>query len=254
MNAFPLIIPILLISGALYSQEWTRNSVYKLSAAEPGALDMLKDHNSIGLENGAFIPLSLSNNWLSGWSVNAGQGYQFDTLYVHFSSTDTDSYVVLSIHDAADDRLLESVTMDRWGSVRLVNRFEQNVSVFMEIVGTNIRVYSLGLTRKKKVSLEPSSMVVLPGLFFFDEDMLRIDFELKMPAVLDVILFDPEGRIVTYLAKKAYFTEGPSRFNWKPDERLDQRLLSGSYTIYFKVQAEGVPVIEIMKPFLFVNR
>jgi hypothetical protein len=235
-----------------FTAEWSPNHVWKYSARELSALDDFRDSGGLTNDGSAIRAMVDTNAWLFTWSIDVGQRYIPDHAFINMDTLSTDSYAVLTVRDGESDEVLASHAFVDFGRIDLTGIFRTNLALSLEIVGTDAQVFSFGLVRKKLVVAREEDLLVLPGTLFMEEGELSVQFRLEYPASLDVLVFDPYGRLVERLAKDRSYDAGDHFLSWNPDPNAS--LPSGSYQLYFRARVPGRKPIEMTRMFTYIGK
>ena len=204
----------LLLAVPLFGLQWSRNNVLEFTAANLTNFANIADYNAIDIMPEYLAAAADTNSWLMTYAIDAGDNYVFSEAFIDFESDSSNGSMVIRLRNYDDDALLMEESFTRSGKMDLSTIFNKKVYLNVEAIGGNIRILSYGLARKPEVVITSNDIIVLPELLFFGESGLNIDFFLHFPALLDIILFDPDGNIIDYITKSRFFHEGQNTFNW----------------------------------------
>jgi hypothetical protein len=249
-----IISAIILSILSIFSARWARNDVFKFYGADKKEDTFLLDFENVNFENEFIRPLSYTNGWIRSKNVFVGEGYVFSSVFVNAEFHNTNSYIQLDVRNAFNDEIIQRGKLTKTGGVPLVDVFDKNVYVSLEFVGSDIRLYSFGIRRKLARVLGEGDISIFPTVFFYGEGNLFIDFRLRFPATLDIIVFNSEGAIIDYIVSNQYLREGRYSFEWDPRFSAAKGLPSGAYFVYFNAESIDGKKIRITKRFDFVNR
>lgn len=247
---------LLAFPAAVFPGDWANNDVIKFTPAGVQNFDRIRDYENILVLTDRIAAAAPTNAWLESYPIDVGSNYILSSAFINLenanssSSAPAQSYAVLKVKNSGNNALIQQKTFTRSGKIDLLNVFNKDVTVMVEIVGQGISVLSYGLTRKPEVVMTDRDLVITPPVLFFSEQILRVSFSLRYPALLDVILFDRHGKIVDVIAKNAFFSEGDNSLYWEPGAKN----VSGKHQIYFKVRSTDGKELEIVKDFIFVNK
>ncbi len=276
------VLILLLAANASYSVEWSRNNIVKFTAdtLRPGR-ELTESHGLVlsnsritalpgysnanaswgGLESSDPEAASIlsatvtSNPWLRTEPISVGDEFILGSVFVNMTSSDPGSYVVLRIRDLFSDDIIFERRFDTTASFPLVNVFNKNVVLTLEFYGDSAEVYSFGVKRIFERLMEDNDIDLNPGLLYYGEGPLDIRFLLRVPSVMDIVLFDNNGALVDYILRKEYLPEGEYSYEWEPlDTTSRHELLSGLYYVYFSAKSIDGKSVELSKCFQFVNR
>ncbi len=248
-----IIVVLVLIFNNMFCLQWSRNNVIKFTPDLVKNFDNIMDFENIDFQEEYIKPVGNTNSWLVSYPIDIGRDFAVTEAFINFESSSTNSYVTLIVKDNENDEIIKGGIFYRSGKIDLINVFKKSVSIYIENVGSEIKIYSFGLVRKKDMIISDSDISISPEILFFDEDDLRIDFSLNFPSFLDVILFDKNGKIIDYTAKGQFFREGKNTLYWHPSESSSPNLISGTYQIYFKAKTSDGKEVETIKEFIFVK-
>ena len=254
-----LIVFLVLLTVPMYSLHWSMNHILKLTPLNLSNYENIRDYSLFNIGESFLTPLSESNSWMVSENINVGNKSVLDNAFINMKSRSTDSYVVLKLRNGYDDTVIQSEIFYQSGKLDLPDVFDGNVSIWLETVGTNIEIYSFGLVRKDKIILKDEDILILPDELYYQENSLEINFTLRFPAILDIIIFDRNGKIIETISRKQSFNSGKNIFYWTPvskelETKEGNELVSGTHLIYFLVKAPRFKTQEFLKKFLFVNR
>lgn len=235
------------------AEDWSRNNVIKFTPELLKKFDRIRDYENVAVTEGGIFAVSPTNAWLQSYPIEIGADSVLASAFINLEVTNpsSKSYAVLKVRNAGNDSLIQKKTFYRSGKIDLQNIFRKTVTVGVELYGTDVRLLSFGLTRKPEVIItaDTNDLLITPPVLFYNEKILRIDFSLRYPAVLDVILFDRNGKIVDSIARKSYFSEGTNTLFWYPGKNS----ATGRHQVYFKVVAIDGKEVELIKDFIFVK-
>lgn len=241
-------------AAAAAADEWSLNNVIKYNPENSSNYAKMIDYENISiLASGIRATDSAAGAWFQSYPVDVGSDYILSGAFINLYATDTNSYAVLSVRDSENDALIQSRTFRQSGQIDLVNMFVKNVYLHAEIRGGGIQVLSYGLTRKPEIIITPDDLTIKPALLFYEENVLRMDFTLRYPAFIDVILFDKYGTIIDTIVRKEFFSEGDNFLYWEPSPASHRKLVSGTHHIYFKVLSTDGKQVELIQDFIFVK-
>lgn len=245
---------ILLISSAVaaFAEDWAKNDVIKFTPASVSNFDRIKDYENIEVLPDRIVATGSTNAWLETYPIDVGDNYILTSAFISLENTNTTghSFAVLKVRNSGNNSLIQQKTFTRSGKIDLLNVFNKNVTVILELFGPGISVLSYGLTRKPEVVMTSNDLIITPPVLFYGEQILKVSFSLRYPAFLDAILFDRNGKIVDIIAKNSFFPEGDNSLYWEPGARN----VSGKHQLYFKVRSTDGKELEILKDFIFVNK
>jgi hypothetical protein len=253
MKRLLLTIPLLLLLCTFFGSSFSRNNIIKFSAANVKNFELIADYQSIEIFPEFIQATAESNAWLQTYPVDIGNDFVPNSVFVNFTSERSNSGVILQVRDSQNDNLIREKFFYKSGKMDLVNIFNKHIYLNLDILGSDIRIFSYGIVRKPEVIITSNEALILPEVLFFDESSLNIDFFLHFPAYLDIILFDNHGNVIDYVAKSAFYKEGQNSLIWEPLQSQSKTLKSGPHYIYFKVRSIDGKIVEITKKFLFVK-
>jgi hypothetical protein len=248
-----IILILVFLFNSMFGLQWSRNDVLKFTPDLAKNFDNIMDFENIDIQQEFIQPAGNTNSWLVSYPIDIGKDYVVTEAFVNFQSSSTNSYVVLIIKDNENDEIIKGGVFHKSGKIDLINVFQKSVSIYIENIGTDIKIYSFGLVRKKDVIITDSDISILPEILFFEEDDLRIDFSLSFPSFLDVILFDKNGKIIDYAAQGQFFREGKNTLFWHPATSSSWNLISGTDQVYFKAKTADGKEVQLIKEFIFVK-
>lgn len=247
-----LIFIFLTISVSLYSYEWSKNNIMKFYSKHDKS--KIEDYENINFEEYYFAATSISNSWMHTKNIAVGTNYVVSSLFVNIENHNNNDYAILMVRDSENDEILSKQVFYKTGSTKLKNMFQKKVYISLELIGTNIRVLSYGVKRIREVIIKLGEISIYPPVYFYGEGDLFIDFKLRFPAKLDIVIFDEQGTIIDYVSKKQLLKEGRYAFRWNPLTSSSTDMASGIYFVYFKALSIDGKKIEISKKFRFVNK
>ncbi len=252
-----LIIILFFCFTFSYGMDWSENNVLKFNSSSLKDYQNLLDYENITIGDEFISSTNNTNSWLLSSDITLDNNYILSGAFVNIGRTDengvSNSYVFMRIFDNDNGQMLQEKTFYNTGSLELKNIFIKNASLYLEIVGTDIQLYSFGLVRKELALLETNDLVIIPDTLFYEENILKVDFNLHYPSIVDIILFDKNGTIIDYICQKAYFHEGQNSLSWNADSSRNKQLSSGTYFIYLKARTLNGKEGEIIKKLLFVK-
>ncbi len=246
---------IVIRTGAALAGEWSRNDVLKYAAGRAEGYSRMLDHENVTVGEFDLRASVATNAWIITRPVFVGENHILAGAFLNLDDavTDPSSFAVLSVRDSTSDRVIREQIFTNSGRMGLENVFQKNVYLRLELFGTNVSVLSYGLVRQPEVIMTEDDLRISPAVLFDRENILRIHFTLRHPAVLDVILFDRSGRIVETLVKEDFFPEGDNFLYWEPPAVGARHLASGSHLIYFRARSTDGKTVELTRRFIFVK-
>lgn len=252
MKKMFLFILALFTVTAAFAEDWAKNDVIKFTPGNVRNYEKIKDYENILVLSDRIIASAPANAWLESYPIDVESNFILSSAFINLENTNTtgNSFAVLKVRNSGNNALIQQKAFSRSGKIDLLNVFNKTVTVTIELSGPGISILSYGLTRKPEVVMTQSDLTITPPVLFYSEQILRIAFSLRYPALLDVILFDKHGKIVDVIAKNSFFSEGENSLYWEPGERN----VSGKHQIYFKVRSTDGKDLELLKDFIFVNK
>lgn len=245
------LFSIIFASG--FTLDWSRNHVWKFHALQVTNGLLMDDFDSVLFEKNWLMTDHQNSGWLETEEISVGNDFVVANAFINMKSEIPGSGVRISLKDAESDETIKEQFFTDTGKMELLNVFNKQIKMVLELIGQDVRVFSFGLTRKPEIVMKTDEVIVLPDLLFYQEESLKIDFTLHFPAFLDVILFDKRGKIIDYIAQRAFFREGENTLFWEPESSSSEVLISGAHVVYFKVRSIDGKMVEITKPFVFVH-
>ncbi len=241
-----------------FGVDWSQNNVIKFTPDNLSNYEGLEDYNNIGTSNGYFTPLSDTNSWILTSGIPLEENYVFSSAFVNLARADesgvtTNSYVTLKIFDNADGETISKQVFYKSGAFELNNIFLKNVVIYLEITGSDIQLFSFGMTRKELSLINTNEFEISPSILFSGENTLDISFSINYPAYTDILIFNKFGKIVDSVCKKRFFNEGTNSVIWDPENSPVSDLVSGGYFIYFKALSLNGKSAEAVKDLIFVK-
>lgn len=244
---------LLFLAVPMFGLDWSRNHVYKINQAAWSVQDGIADDNNIDWGRKFVSPAAETNSWLRTLTIEVGEETLLKEAFINMEKSAV-GFVRLTLHNADDDSVIASKDFYDTGRMDLINVFERSVYLTLDFFGSGLKVYSFGVVRKPMVMIVPEEVMILPEMLFYSEESLAVQFELRYPAYLDILVFDQSGRIIDYAARKQFFREGPNLVFWNPEESTSPILTSGLHLVYFRVKSMDGKTVEIARKFLFVKQ
>jgi hypothetical protein len=248
-----IVIAFIFSFNILYSAPWSLNNVMKFTPDVLKGYNKIIDFENFEIRTNYIEPSAESNCWLQSYNIEVGDDYVVSSAFINFDKTDSNSWVDLKIKDSGNDSIISEKRFSDAGKIDLINVFNKNIYLYLETSGSDIRIYSYGITRKPEVVMTSNDLIILPSVLFYEETSLKIDFTLRFPAFLDIIIFDKFGRITDYVSENEFFKEGNNSRFWEPTGSHSKELVSGTHFIYFKVKSTDGKIVEITQKFIFVK-
>ncbi len=249
-----IVIFILLCHTALYSENWSKNGVWKYHASRLFQRNSLLDYENLDLQNYYFSSLSQAESWIRTPNIFVGTDYVVKDMFVNTDSIDTNDRIIFQLRQSDNDRLLEQGFIRGNSLIPLFNIFEKNIYLTMYFSSTNLKVYSFGITRQPELVVQKKELVLNPSLLFFGEEELEISLKLRFPAWLDIIIFDQNGTVIDNILKSEFYREGDYHFKWSPTQSSYPTLASGIYLVYIKTYSTEGKTVELESDFWMINR
>lgn len=255
LKLLPLLI--ILCVNPFYGLKWSKNHVLKYNAAGLSNFTSLIDYENLFIDK-EYIHLieGATKAWLRTEEIDIGQDFVLSSAFINFKSplintNSSNNLVLLKVLNSDNDELIEEKWFSASGKIDIINRFEKQVNLVLEILDPTVQLASFGLVRQPEVVLQAKEAEISPIYLYYTESLLKIVFQLHFPATLDIILFDNQGRIIDHAAKKQFFQEGWNYVFWDPE--LNGKIKSGNHQIYFKALSTDNKLFEITKPFYFIK-
>lgn len=254
-SVFTLAFTIIfgLCSATSFGVGWGKNGVYKYDLKDTVFSKTMIEYRNIAVNNQKLYPTEDTNCFLKTYNIFVGSEYHIESAFINMETSDTDSYAALSVYDSFTDFLLGSKTFTGSGIISIPNCFEKDIYLTLELVGTNISVFSFGLKRVKSTIIGGGSFLIGPDICFYSETNVTVDFRLQIPSTLDVIVFDKYGTIIDYIGRQQYFAAGDVRLEWNPMLSRANTLESGICFIYIKAVSIENEVAEFTRRFRFIH-
>ncbi len=237
-----------------FAVEWSMNNTIKFNSDKLSNFDGLQDYNNIVISNGYISPSAESNSYLLTSGIPIDDNYVFSSAFVNIvDNGGSNSYVTMKVFDNADSENIRKQVFYKSGSFELNNIFLRNVTLCLEFTGSDVQVYSFGLTKKGLSLINTNEFIIDPSILFSGENTLNISFSINYPAYTDILIFNKYGKIVDSVCKKRFFNEGTNSVIWDPGTSSVQDLISGGYFIYFKAVSLNNKTAEAVKKLIFVK-
>ena len=234
-------------------KSWSRNQILKTRAIDYNNVLPFFDYENIQDKGAYFCAVTNGKSWLRSPDITVGDNFVLNSVFAHFDAP-SNSTLTLTIRDAIDDSVLNRQVLFKTGSLSLRNLFKKDIYLTLNFDNANLKLYSFGLTRIKEKVMTPADLKLSPHTLFYDSDTLSINFRLRFPAFVDVVIFDMNGSIVEYLEKNDFFTEGNYKLTWNPRENKNLTQASGIYNLYIKSISTDGKTTELSKSFRFVYK
>ncbi len=236
-----------------YGIQWSRNNVLKFTPVSISNFENIHDYENIDIGHDFIQPSLDTNSWIQTCRQNIGDDFVLTSSFINFTTESTDSFLTLKLINSANDDVISEKKLNQSGKIDLVNVFNKNIYLQIENKGKDIKIYSFGLVRRRELVATSNDIFISPPILFFEEENLKIDFSIRFPANLDVIIFDKNGKIIDYIAKNELFSEGSNILLWDPSVSKSTSLISSKYLIYFKIKTTDGKETGIVKDFIFVK-
>jgi hypothetical protein len=257
MTAIRSIISGLLISVfsiTLAALEWGENNIIKFKPETDSPYALFLDYENIDAGGGCIKAADPANSWVRTYDLFTGTDFLPHSAFLNIVNSSTDSYITLLVRDSINDEILAKQNFSQTGFLSLTNIFKKEVYLMVEFHGTNLQLFSFGLKRIPREIIRPAEFEVGPYLCFYGITNLNININLRIPSLIDMIVYDEYGTIVHYVQKQKYLPQGQYEFYWKPEEQKNKNnLKSGSYFIYIRAKSIDGKTIELSKKFLFIK-
>lgn len=280
-----IAVLIFALASSAYPLEWSRNNIIKISADNVMSSRFVTEAHGVIATNSKILPqpgypaqtaLEAASEWrsmpqgddpailastvpLNPWlrtdPISVGSNYILASAFVNMASSAPDSYVVMRLRNRFTDEVLFERRFDGASSCPLTDVFDKEIVMTLEFYGNSLEVYSFGLKRLLEELIKPEDVALSPALMFYGEDDLRIDFKLRAPSWLDVIVFDKNGTLIDYVVNKTFLNEGEYTYRWDPLRSSTRgQLASGLYYVYFSARSMDGQTAEVSRSFEFVNK
>lgn len=237
----------------LFGTDWSDNNVIKFTPEGLSNFMGLQDYNGINIGGGFLAPAADTNCWLLTEGIRLDNDYVFSSAFVNISEGGSNSYVTLKVFDNSDGETVRKQVFYRSGSFEMNDIFLRNAVIYLEITGSDIQVFSFGMTRKELLLFNTNEFIINPSILFSGENTLDISFDINYPAYTDILIFNKYGKIVDTVCKNAFFNAGTNSIIWDPGSPPPADLRSGDYFIYFKARSLNGKTAESVKNLIFVR-
>lgn len=132
----PLFLGVFAATAFGFDPGWSPNHIWKFPVNRLSGFDDFRDFEGLTNDGTSIRAVGVTNSWLVTWSVGSGALYLFDHAFVNLRCTD-ESYAVLTVRDGETDEAVVSRVFTEPGRLDLTGMFRTNISLMLEIVGTN---------------------------------------------------------------------------------------------------------------------
>jgi len=251
-----IIYSVLFINNILIPINWSKNNIFIFTPLQIISNSLLQDYNSIELNSNIIIISNNDNSWLKTENIYVGSDYFPSSFFINFNKNNNDhnQFIKFILRDSHNDNILFSYDFYNLGAVTFSNIIEKNIYIQLEFYGDSFEIFSFGLGRTKIKIINENDISIEPNQVLYGEDLLKIKFYLNYPFIIDIIIFDKDGKIVTYLAKNELFYNGENILIWDSKKHKSDILGSGIYFVYFLIYIDDFRYKEIIKKFRFINK
>ncbi|NPV00763.1 MAG: hypothetical protein HPY53_05210 [Brevinematales bacterium] len=250
-------ISLIILSVAaipLFALEWGENDIIKFKPEIGNPYALFLDYDNISVKGECISAADPTNSWVRSYDIFTGSEFLPYSAFLNIKNSSTDSYVTMIVRDSVSDEILVKKDFSQTGFLTLTNIFKKEIYLMIEFHGTNLQLFSFGLKRIPREIIRPEEFTIGPELCFYGITNLTININLRIPSVIDMIVYDEYGTIVHYVQKQQKLSQGYYEFFWMPeDDKNKNTLKSGSYFIYIRAKSIDGKTIELSKKFLFIK-